>query len=65
MGDAPPFPGNWVKRESLPNGLDHAKSLTDIAWYNPRPGEAHGWNTGLTSETVQYWVRVDDARTDA
>jgi hypothetical protein len=58
--EPPPMPGQWVKRESLPRGLDHAKSLLDIAYFNPNKGDCHGWNVGLTSQDVQYWVRIHE-----
>ena len=53
----PPLQGEWVKRESLPNGLDDAGHLNNIAYY-----QYGNWHRGLTSSPVQYWVRVDDGR---
>ncbi len=61
----PPYPGSWVKRESLPNGLDAARSLDDIAYHSETRGDGYGWNRGLTSCNVQYWVRVEGDDTSA
>lgn len=56
--DYPPFPGIWVKREEVTGGLDAARQLDDIAWYSEHDRK---WVQGITSEQVQYWVRVCSA----
>lgn len=56
----PPFPGNWVSRESLPMGLDAAKSLADICYWS---NDSKSWETGITSERVNYFVRLPEAPT--
>ncbi len=53
----PEFPGEWRKRESMPHGLNDAGHLNNIAYFSC--GE---WQRGLTSEDVQYWVRVGSER---
>lgn len=51
----PGLPGEWVKRERFPNGLDAALTLSHIAYCH------YGqWETGITSSEVQYWIRVDE-----
>jgi len=52
----PPFPGNWVPREEMPNGLDDAKSLDRICYYS---NDSRTWEYGITSERVKYFVRVE------
>lgn len=54
----PTFPGNWVPRENLPMGLDAAKSLEDICYWSE---DSKSWETGITSESVKYYVRIPEA----
>lgn len=52
----PPYPGLWVRREDLPNGLNTTRNLADICYYSP---ERRQWESGITSEAgVMYFVRV-------
>lgn len=53
----PPFDGVWIRREDCTAGLDSAGHLNNIAYYSHRE-----WHRGITSESVQYWVRIDDRR---
>lgn len=55
--DIPGLPGEWRMRESFPNGLDAAGHLNNIAYYSHNE-----WHRGITSEDVQYWIRVDGGR---
>jgi hypothetical protein len=58
--DIPGLPGEWRMRESFPNGLDAAGHLNNIAYYS-----CGQWQRGITTEKVQYWVRVDEGRDKA
>jgi hypothetical protein len=55
--DIPGLPGEWRMRESFPEGLDAAGHLNNIAYFSN--GE---WHRGITTEQVQYWIRVDSNR---